>query len=646
MYLRVCGALAALAVAILAMAGPAVAAPTKYHYQGPNFTSASGIYSTSMSITGQLTFDAALAPNIDIFLTPASHPGLQDFSFSDGINTITFSNTTDYGIRIITDGSGNISDWRVDLQKFNRDNPALPDNAGIVTCTVGGGICGEFASTGAAGVRFSFNDLGIATNTSAKGTWAVAAPSDLAVSISESSDPVQAGSGAGNLTYVVTASNTGSEDAFWVEASRILTLPSGVSVVSTTPSAGSFAGTTWTIGNLASGASETLTVVLTVGGTTASGTDVIGLTSVVASTNDDTDASNNGKTERTSVGTEAIIDLTRRAIRNYLLRRADLLLSLEPRLLNRFGGPGFGPGPFNFTANGLADERGTNIDIAFSTSLGQISAAREAPAASLTDGKRSHSRKQERSRFDIWLEASMAIAETGDVDNSIQVVHVGADYQITPKILIGIAGQIDQFEETTTLVAGSAEGLGWMIGPYAVYELAPGAYLDARVSYGGSDNEINAVGIATDDFQTERFLFTSHLSGVVLAGPLRLTPTIGVRYFEETQETFVDALGHSIPSQRIALGRMTFGPEVAYAIERGDTQIEEFISFVGFWDFERAGQSATTSEPQQTLRARVEAGFTVIIREALQYTGSIFYDGIFTTDHRATGLRVAARIPF
>ena len=157
----------------MATISPPLAAPVTYEYQGSNFTSASGIYSTSINISGRLTFSSALAPNSNFILSPGNQLGLQDFSFTDGINTITLANTTDFGIRIETDAAGAISEWRVDLQKFNRDNAALPDNVMIIACTVGGGVCGEYSSTGAAGTPFSFTDLGIATNTSQRGAWSV-----------------------------------------------------------------------------------------------------------------------------------------------------------------------------------------------------------------------------------------------------------------------------------------------------------------------------------------------------------------------------------------------------------------------------------------------------------------------------------------
>jgi uncharacterized repeat protein (TIGR01451 family) len=96
---------------------------------------------------------------------------------------------------------------------------------------------------------------------------------DLEVTKTESIDPVIAGSDTGNLTYVVTVTNNGPVDATGVELSEALTLPAGVSVDSITTSQGSFSDPTWTVGALTVGQSETLTVVLTVDGSAAPGTD-------------------------------------------------------------------------------------------------------------------------------------------------------------------------------------------------------------------------------------------------------------------------------------------------------------------------------------------------------------------------------------
>lgn len=125
---------------------------------------------------------------------------------------------------------------------------------------------------------------------------------DLAVSVSESIDPVLAGSGVGNLVYTVTAANGGPSDASGVVLQNALTLPAGVSIVSQEPSTGSFSGTTWTVGTLPAGGAATLTVTLTVGASAAEGTDVIVDTVIVAAVNEiDSNPANNSAAEATSI---------------------------------------------------------------------------------------------------------------------------------------------------------------------------------------------------------------------------------------------------------------------------------------------------------------------------------------------------------
>ena len=136
---------------------------------------------------------------------------------------------------------------------------------------------------------------------------------DIQLTKTESIDPVIAGSGTGNLTYVVTAQNNGPDNATGVVVNEMITMPAGVSLDSVTPSGStSYAGTTWTIGNLANGASETLTLVFTVGASAAAGTDVIGDTATVTAVNEtDTNPSNNTITVLTSIAREADIALSK-----------------------------------------------------------------------------------------------------------------------------------------------------------------------------------------------------------------------------------------------------------------------------------------------------------------------------------------------
>src|SRR5207237_159457 len=97
----------------------------------------------------------------------------------------------------------------------------------------------------------------INTNDTSTATTTISQTVDLQVTVAESVDPVSAGSGAGNLTYTVTVKNNGPSDASGIAVSNTLTLPSGVTVNSITPSQGSFSDPSWTVGSLVSGASAT-----------------------------------------------------------------------------------------------------------------------------------------------------------------------------------------------------------------------------------------------------------------------------------------------------------------------------------------------------------------------------------------------------
>ena len=119
---------------------------------------------------------------------------------------------------------------------------------------------------------------------------------------------VVAGSGANNITQVITATNNGPSDATGVVITEALTLPTGVSVSSSTPSKGVFDGTGWTL-DLASGESATLTFMLTAAASTADGAVVTVGGTRTASNETDTVAGNDNDSGDTVVNRNIDIDI-------------------------------------------------------------------------------------------------------------------------------------------------------------------------------------------------------------------------------------------------------------------------------------------------------------------------------------------------
>ncbi len=106
------------------------------------------------------------------------------------------------------------------------------------------------------------------TNNSATETTSIVAGVDLIVTKTGSDDPVIAGSGNGNLSYLIEVTNRGPLAATGLELTHIPSLGDGIPIESVTPSIGAFNNQTWTVGDLAVDATASLEISLTVGPST------------------------------------------------------------------------------------------------------------------------------------------------------------------------------------------------------------------------------------------------------------------------------------------------------------------------------------------------------------------------------------------
>ncbi len=167
-------------------------------------------------------------------------------------------------------GTYNAGTWTIGTLPVNATATLTVTLTADSTATTGSNtICSTAAVTGVTEPRLNTGDDSSTECTS------VARNIDLTVSQTESIDPVVAGSGANNLVYVLTVSNAGPSAASAVSLTDTLALPTGVTLTSASPSQGAYAGSIWTLGNLAVGASATLTLNLTVAPNAASGNNSV-----------------------------------------------------------------------------------------------------------------------------------------------------------------------------------------------------------------------------------------------------------------------------------------------------------------------------------------------------------------------------------
>jgi opacity protein-like surface antigen len=335
-------------------------------------------------------------------------------------------------------------------------------------------------------------------------------------------------------------------------------------------------------------------------------------------------------TFRNTFSAEFIQTRTSETIRNFMNRRADSLTSEEPdrnRFVRRLSGSVWGgadsSAPLSFS--GTSEQAFGRF--AFASSLSQIAKA--------TAKQNPNAAPEWDQDIDIWVEGHYnhftQRAPNLNRSGNFGIAYLGADYLLTPSLLVGALVQIDSMTDRLDATGIGARGTGWMAGPYVSTKISSNLFFDARVAWGQSTNTVNPFGLYADPFDTSRSLARANLTGNWSNGAFRVTPSIGVTYFREIQHGYTDSLGVFIPSQTIVLGRTTFGPEFAHRyVTADDLIVEPHVAVTGIYDFRKDGtmtiQGVTVGV--QDFRAKLEAGLLVGRSDNYSVRLAGTYDGI------------------
>ncbi|MCW8963389.1 MAG: HYR domain-containing protein [Gammaproteobacteria bacterium] len=254
-------------------------------------------------------------------------------------------------------------------------------------------------------------------------------------------------------------------------------------------------------------------------------------------------------------------------------------------------------------------------------------------------------------RYDLWIEGKMGKYDTNSADGEFAIIHAGFDYLLTPKVLIGMGIQIDWLDQDED-ITGELSGTGFLIGPSITAHLNDNFYLDARLAWGESDNDISPFDTYEDSFDSERWLVSAALIGDFSHGAWRITPEVRLNYFEDESESYIDSLNVSIPSVQSRVGELEFGPRIDYQMDLDDGSIfSPYVTIKGIQTFKNKNTfanlvGATPNTGETGFRARTELGFTLVKQERYTVSASTFYDGIDDGQFDAWGGNLELRVPF
>ena len=346
---------------------------------------------------------------------------------------------------------------------------------------------------------------------------------------------------------------------------------------------------------------------------------------------------------------EFIRAITMSAIRNFMATRADLILTNSPRLAGRMRGNRTNATPNRFVAD-YADGR---FRAQMSTSLSALRQAAEESQPQQPGAERfSLQGRTGLSSLDVWMQASLSSVSDNRAglgsEADFAVYHIGTDVMLNETTLVGVMLQYDLTEMVTGDWNSAVEGDGWMVGPYMVARFGENTYFDVRALWGRSENTINPIGTYTDEFETDRWMVEMNLAGDILMGAWRVTPGIGLAYFTEEQQAYRDSLDFLIPSQRVTIGRLSMGPEIAYRIENADgSYFEPYINLSALYDyddadvFNAAGQLQTLGH----LRGDARLGLTAELANGGRITGEITLIGLGEGEFEANNAMLRIRLP-
>jgi hypothetical protein len=256
---------------------------------------------------------------------------------------------------------------------------------------------------------------------------------------------------------------------------------------------------------------------------------------------------------------------------------------------------------------------------------------------------------QQFQRFDLWSEGSFT-NYMGDRQGHFGMLTLGADYVFSPNLLAGVYGTVDKMEQKS---GTRVEGQGYLIGPYATARLTDKLFWQGRAGWGKSSNTIYTVPANGDDFDTNRWLLATSLSGRwQMENGLTLTPTAAFTWFQDETESYRDGANVLIPSLKTKLGQLKFAPEFSYVINTNNgMRIEPSLNVDLLWNFEStsvAGRGDLLGEASgpDGLRGRVGVGLKILTPEGVSVTAKGSYDGIGQDGYKALSGRVGVMVQF
>jgi len=165
----------------------------------------------------------------------------------------------------------------------------------------------------------------------------------------------------------------------------------------------------------------------------------------------------------------------------------------------------------------------------------------------------------------IWFRLSAS--QTTDTLGSAHyaLLSFGSHRRIGDEAILGLMGQVDSigYDDAT----GSGKATGWLAGPYGVARLGGlPLWLEGRLLWGQTRNNVTPDGLGTDTFDGDRFLGLVKLSGEFASDTVTLRPYLSHGVGTEALDPFTTAQGALASDNDLSRQETALGADFAWNI--------------------------------------------------------------------------------
>ncbi|MEP2703431.1 MAG: Ig-like domain-containing protein [Roseibium sp.] len=328
-----------------------------------------------------------------------------------------------------------------------------------------------------------------------------------------------------------------------------------------------------------------------------------------------TDPSENTNTASNTLSiTNAIVEKTQKVIAQFMQTRANQLISSQPDLTG-------------FLSGGIAG----SFDFVMTALNGGFDFASQPGAEN-----------------GVWMRFNGSWSRESTARSHYLFGAIGHHLQISRTFLIGGMVEFDYLSQTDE--KARINGLGWLAGPYAVARLPDQPlFLEGRVLYGQTSNDISPLGTYKDSFDTQRILAQLKVSGEIGFHGTIVMPSLKLSYTSDDQDEYVDDLGNLIPKQGIDLLQgelgLDFRHQVDLPTDSATLELIGGVSMIGS-STNGSGNAALVVPEYEGGRAKIRMGANYIMPNGGDFVLETHYDGIGVQDYESYGLQLGFKLAF